>query len=284
MLKNQAWIRKAIDFFLYSSLYISLCGVLMTWQTIHLLQLSISNDYYWFVFFATICSYNFHWYLTSPAQHLTDRIRWSLQHKALHGLLYFAGVIGSVIFFYKLRHHWFALLFATLLTFLYSAPKIPLPYFRFLKQVAIGKTIFLSAVWTYVTAILPVFIAGLHFNHEMKWFAASRFFLIYGICILFDYRDRAEDKEEGIRTMVNYFDEAGVNRLFHFSVIAFVIFTIGLLFSSVSAFTIMILLIPGIILFALYKKAKMTDSDYFYYFVLDGLMMLSALLMAILSI
>ena len=60
---------------------------------------------------------------------------------------------------------------------------------------------------------------------QMKWFAASRFFLIYAICILFDYRDRADDKEDGIRTMVNYFDETGVNRLFLFTMFAFIIFT-----------------------------------------------------------
>lgn len=254
----------------------------MTWQSNYLSHLSISKDYYWFVFFATICSYNFHWYLTPQSETSADRTRWSLHHKNAHLIFYFAGVIGSIIFFYKLRQHWFALFFATLLTFLYSAPKIPLPYFRFLKQVAIGKTIFLSTVWTYVTAILPVFIAGQHFNHEMKWFAASRFFLIYCICILFDYRDRIDDKEDGIRTMVNYFDEAGVNRLFVFSFIAFVVFTIGLLFSGISLLAVLILIIPGIVLFSIYPQAKKSNSDYLYYFFLDGLMMLSALLMAIL--
>jgi 4-hydroxybenzoate polyprenyltransferase len=256
----------------------------MTWQSCHLLHLTISGDYYWFVFFASTCSYNFHWYLTHQSNSSTVRIQWSLRHKNTHLLFYFAGVIGSLIFFYKLRQHWFGLFFATLLTFLYSAPKIPLPYFRFLKQVAFGKTIFLSTVWTYVTGIMPVFIAGEHFNHEMKWFAASRFFLIYGICILFDYRDRADDKEEGIRTMVNYFDETGVNRLFVFSIIACIIFTFGLLFSSVSFLTVLILIIPAITLFSIYPLAKKSTSDYLYYFVLDGLMMLSALLMAVLSI
>jgi 4-hydroxybenzoate polyprenyltransferase len=278
------WIRKAFDYFLFSSIYISLCAVLMTWQSSHLLHLSFSTDYYCFVFFATICSYNFHWYLTPQSHNSVERTRWSLQHKNAHLLLYFAGVIGCIIFFYKLRHHWFALFFATLLTFLYSAPKIPLPYFRFLKQVAIGKTIFLTTVWTYVTAILPVFIAGQHFNHEMKWFAASRFFLIYGICILFDYRDRIDDREEGIKSMVNYFDEAGVNRLFVFSILAFIIFTAGLLFSGLSFPAVITLMIPGIILLAIYEKSKTSISDYLYYFILDGLMMLSALLMAILPI
>jgi 4-hydroxybenzoate polyprenyltransferase len=258
----------------------------MTWQSGYLLHMNIPSDYYGFVFFATLCSYNFHWYLTPPDFTDTYRSAWSIRHKSTHLVLYFIGVMGSLIFFSRLRDHWFALLFATFLTFLYSAPKIPLPYFRFLKQVAIGKTIFLTTVWTYVTAILPVFVSGFlhHYNHEMKWFAASRFFLIYAICIIFDYRDREDDRLDGIRTFVNYFDETVVNRLFIFSLIAFFIFTIVLVFSGISWIAVLVLLIPGIILLFIYNKAKLSVSDYLFYFVLDGLMMLSALLMAILPI
>ncbi len=41
---------------------------------------------------------------------------------------------------------------------------------------------------------------------------------------------------------------------------------------------ILLLLIPGIILAFLYPMARRNFSDYLYYFILDGLMMLSALL------
>jgi 4-hydroxybenzoate polyprenyltransferase len=257
----------------------------MTWQCSYLLQLAVPLDYYGFVFFATLCSYNFHWYLTPVSHSSGDRTRWSAHHKIAHLIFYFAGVAGAVFFFYKLRNHWLALFFATLLTFLYSAPKIPLPYFRFLKQVAVGKTIFLTSVWTYVTAILPVFVSGhKYFNHEMKWFAASRFFLIYAICILFDFRDRADDRKDGLRTLVNYFDETAVNRLFHFALLAFVLFSSGLLFSGVPVLTFTIIVMPGLILFGIFRHAKKSVSDYLYYFILDGLMMLSALLMALASI
>lgn len=278
-------LRKIFNFFLFSSIYISLCSVLMTWQTSHVLGLSYSYDFFWFVFFASICSYNFHWFLTPLSHKSPDRVQWTHDHKNAHLLFYFAGVIGSLIFFIKLREHWLALLFATFITFLYSAPKIPLPYFRFLKQVAIGKTTFLTMVWTYVTAIMPVFIANVpHFDHQMKLFAASRFFLIYGICILFDYRDRDDDRDEGIRSMITYLDEKGVNRLFLFSLIAFALFTLGLLFTGFSLLSVIVLLVPGFILAFLYPYAKRNFSDYLYYFVLDGLMMLSGLLMLILPI
>jgi 4-hydroxybenzoate polyprenyltransferase len=132
---------------------------------------------------------------------------------------------------------------------------------------------------------MPVFIANVpHFSHQMKLFAASRFFLIYGICILFDYRDREDDRDEGIRSMITYFDEKGVDRLFSFSMLAFVLFTLGLLFTGSSLLSVIVLLMPGFILVFLYPYAKRNFSDYLYYFVLDGLMMLSGLLMLILPI
>jgi hypothetical protein len=43
------------------------------------------------------------------------------------------------------------------------------------------------------------------------------------------------------------------------------------------------LLIPGVIVALLYKYAKKTATDYFYYFFLDGLMMFSAVLLYIFS-
>jgi hypothetical protein len=48
--------------------------------------------------------------------------------------------------------------------------------------------------------------------------------------------------------------------------------------------TVLLIILPGTILFFLFQPAKKSDSDYLYYFVLDGLMMLSAILMAIASI
>jgi len=75
-----------------------------------------------------------------------------------------------------------------------------------------------------------------------------------------------------------------VNRLFLFSLIAFALFTLGLLFTGFSLLSVIVLLVPGFILAFLYPYAKRNFSDYLYYFVLDGLMMLSGLLMLILPI
>ncbi len=183
-----------------------------------------------------------------------------------------------------MRQHWLALCFGALLTFLYSAPKLPQPIFRDLKRIAVGKTLFLALVWMYVTTMLPVFVAHQPWTGACTLFACNRFFLIYAICILFDYRDREDDKAEGVRSLITYFNEKGIDTHFFFSLTAFAAATIGLAAWHVPALILLILLIPGIIVAALYRRAKKNFSDYLYYFVLDGLMMFSGLLMLIFQI
>src|SRR5215813_8742206 len=130
-------------------------------QTYQLLLHSEPDNYLMgFIFSATICSYSFHWYLTSGSLVESPRIEWLKEHRTFHLMLFFIGSSGSVFFFFLLLPHWYWLGLSAIITFLYSAPKIPHPWFRSLRKIAIGKTIFLTLVWTYVTAILPVIIAN----------------------------------------------------------------------------------------------------------------------------
>jgi 4-hydroxybenzoate polyprenyltransferase len=237
-----------------------------------------------FVFFSTICSYNFHWYLTPESLTSSRRIQWTQHHKGLHLIFYFIGLIGSAVCFFMMREHWIAMAFAAFVTFLYSAPKLPQDFFKALKEIAIGKTIFLAIVWTYVTTMLPIFVQGKNWQMEYSLFACSRFFLIYAICIPFDYRDREDDKQAGVRSMITLLNERGIDYLFFFSLLLFAVTTTMLSLYNYSVYAIIILLIPGLITALLYNYSKKNFSDYLYYFVLDGLMMLSALLMMIFGI
>jgi 4-hydroxybenzoate polyprenyltransferase len=142
----------------------------------------------------------------------------------------------------------------------------------------VGKTIFLAFVWMYVTTFLPIAIDNNHWNMASLLFCSSRFFLIYAICIIFDYRDRDYDRRDGIRTLITYFNEAGINNLFALSLAVFVLSTIGLYFYGFTPLIIGLLLVPGVIVAVIYPMSKKNFSDYLYYFVLDGLMMFSSLL------
>lgn len=275
-------LQRLLSFFVFSNLFIAFCAVIMAIQSYRLLlQQAPNNQLLLFIFFSTICSYSFHWYLTAESVLPSPRIVWTKKFRQLILLFFVVGLSGVVVFFVLLIQYWQWLLFAAAITFLYSAPKIPHPLFKALRKVALGKTIFLAMVWMYVTTILPLVLAGQPWRNDFTLFIIGRFFLVYAICILFDYRDREDDKATGIRSLITYLDLKGITRLFAFSLLVFSASTLALLQYDYKPLTVAVLLLPGIITAGLYKYATRHFTDMLYYFVLDGLMALSGLLMLI---
>ena len=269
-------------FIVYSNLFIAVSAVAMVHQTYSFLLDSPDNPFLLlFVFFATICSYSFHWYLPSHASVSSPRTEWTKKYRYILVILFFIGLAGALVTFFYLLPYWPWLVFSAVITFLYSAPKLPQQHFKALRKMALGKTIFLALVWMHVTTILPIVISAGPWQGYFTLFIISRFFLIYAICIIFDYRDREDDKKAGIRSLITYFSERGITILFIFSLMIFFLSTLGLLFYDHSIPDITILIIPGVITAALYNYARKNFSDILYYFVLDGLMALSAFIMLI---
>jgi 4-hydroxybenzoate polyprenyltransferase len=235
-----------------------------------------ANSLYYllFAFSGTICSYNFHWYLTGADENAVGRARWSIEHKKLHLVLFVLGLIGAAIAFFHLHEYWDWLAVAALLTFLYSAPMIPFPSFRWLKEVAVGKTAFLAFAWTHVTVNIPIVLAGNSWTTEHYMFSINRFFFIFSICILFDYRDRDGDYKLGIRSLITQITEKGVNVIYWFTQ-ALVVATGLSLLIWMSWIYVAILLAPTIILCIWYNYFKRSNADFIFYFLLDGFMMIS---------
>src|SRR5215216_3789100 len=94
-------LKSVFDFFLFTSLYIACCAVIMMYQT-YTLIIGKPVDLYLsaFAFFSTVCSYNFHWALTPHSVAPSHRLRWDEKHKKYHLLLSVAGLTGSAIFFF----------------------------------------------------------------------------------------------------------------------------------------------------------------------------------------
>ena len=237
-----------------------------------------SSAYYLlFAFSGTLCSYNFHWYLTRFNSNAAGRAKWSLEHRNVHLALCIAGLIGAGYALLHLLAYWDWLALAAFLTFMYSAPMIPLRSFQWLKKIAVGKTAFLAFAWTHVTVNIPVVLTGNEWTTDHYIFAINRFFFIFSICILFDYRDRDEDFRTGIRSMVTQMTEQGVNIVFWATQALVLITTIALMRDEHWIFFV-ILIFPSVLLAFGYRYFKRSDSDFVYYFILDGLMMISGLL------
>jgi 4-hydroxybenzoate polyprenyltransferase len=276
---------KLFRFFIYSNFFIASCAILMVYQTCHLVLHRPPDLYFvFFVFFASLCSYSFHWHLTPDMDSNSSRLHWLRHHRVVHTVLFFIGLAGVSATGIYLLKYWPWLLLSAFITFLYSAPKIPHPWFRALRKVAVGKTIFLAFVWMHVTTLLPLVVSDEPWRTDFTLFACSRFFLIYAICILFDYRDREYDISVGIRSLITLMSERTVVVLFLLSLLLFAISTIAMLNYGYSWPAVAVLLIPGLLTGALYRRAIKDRSDILYYFILDGLMALSSLLMVLLGI
>ncbi|RYY62209.1 MAG: hypothetical protein EOO05_03625 [Chitinophagaceae bacterium] len=268
-------------FFIFSNLFISCCATAMAWLTCDILGLPVNSNALAFIFFATLCSYSFHWMLTTEWLGNTPRSNWQKSLPFIHPLLLVAAMAGTAWFGWKLAAHWPFLLLVAFLTFLYSAPKIPHPFFLVLRRIALGKTLFLTIVWTMVTTLLPVIDSGRVWPAGTLLFLLNRFFLIYAICILFDLRDVDYDRKHGIRSLITWLSADRVRQLFFLSILLFMATGTGLLAFGQDLLPVTCLLVPGIITAFLYRRATTDRSDLLFYFVLDGLMALPAALLAL---
>ena len=194
-------------------------------------------------------------------------------------MLLWAGLIGSTAFLLiSFEKYWGWFMPVLLLTFLYSAPKLPFSFFKSVGKFIVAKTLLLSIVWTYVTTVLPFIIYGGNWQTSYINFCLYRFSLITAICILFDIRDKDYDLPAGIQNLVIWFPLQIVKAIF-WSMIALNLVATGLMILYNAGWvSILTMLIPTIILVTLFKPALKTNNDYLFYFVLDGLMALSTVL------
>lgn len=272
-------LRSCWTFFIYSNLFMASCAVLMTAQSGLLFTPTGYNpSLLFFVFSATLCSYSFHWYFTGTSAIITPRVSWLQQYRWVHVLFFFAGMAGTLFYLQYFIQYWPWIAGSMIATFLYTAPKTPFRPLQELRKLALGKTIFLAAVWTYVTTVLPFVMEEAPWTRSMTLFTISRYFFVYMICILFDYRDRTDDKNAGIRSLITYMEPTGIRRLFLFSFGIFLTATIGLYSYGFAITDTAFIVLAGLIVLVLYRRATRDFSDMLYYFVLDGLMAFSSLL------
>lgn len=248
----------------------------MAYQTAYLFHLPRLYPFYGFVFCGTVCSYNTHWAFTPKLFQNPISGKKGLDQipVKVHLALAILALTGAFIFVVLLWPHWFWLAGAALLSTLYTAPKIPLPITRFLQKKAYGKTIFLTLAWTYITAVLPLLLTDTPFEWPHILFCVNRFYLIYPICILFDLRDRASDRKEGIKSMITEFSLPAIDVIYWGSLVVYFATSLALLFY----FPIPVVLafgVPGLILAFWYAWFKKQAADWVYNFALDGLMVFS---------
>ncbi len=266
------------NYLIFGNVFIAVCAVLMSYYTFAVFDEPVSLILLGFIFFASISSYSFHSFLPTTEKEYSEKVKWGLKRRKYFLFLLIICSVGAAAFLFFLKQDLKLILALLLFTVLYSSPKIKFEKFTFFKRFGTAKTIYLAAIWTLVTVSLPLSAMDTNTDNAGILFFANRFFLIYAICILFDLKDKEYDIRRGIKSIITILDDKKVELLFYICIILFFISSLVFYIFRNSGSVVLTLITPGALLLFLFQRSKETKSDYWFSFVLDGIMTLSPVL------
>lgn len=275
---------KWLHFILSHSIFIAVCATALTFQTALLLKCSISLYVYGFVFFATLCSYNFYWVLSKLSFASKENIQGIIKSQAVSYLLLFISSVGFLYCFLQSSIPLHVVITAISLTMLYAIPLLPVSFLKFTRRAGVLKTILLAFTWAYVTVIIPLQKEYGLLNSADLFIISRRFLFMLMLCIIFDNRDKDLDKIRGLRSLATDLSPSILRTLIYF--IFILLFSSNLLFRNygISLPQSIALQVSTIALLFVYLYSGKKQGYLFYYFFVDGMMLFSALATYIASI
>ena len=278
-------LQRFFYFLLFGSIFISLCAVAMCMETNILLHLSYNSvGFYVFVFGATLVQYNLHYVSKTVAIDGSPRLHWSRHQKQTHYILIGFGI--CMILYGLLTfplHHYVVLLILGVIGFIYSFPIIPVRGTRKrLKDFGLLKIITLSLMWTLVTVWFPA--NQLVFDSTIFLFVfIKRFIFIFILCLVFDIRDASVDAPHGIHTLPVILGTRKAYFICYGLLVLLLCINLAEFFwirgEFILAFLISIIATAGVV-----RYSQKNNSDVTCLFGVDGMMLLQALLVWLLSL
>jgi len=268
---------KWLSFIFSHSIFVSLCSVALCYQTVLLLGYNGNVYLYLLVFFSTLASYNMYWMLSrwrfGTGVHKTAlKEGWS---NLIMLILASAGIVVSFLFIPRV---WIWLSGSVLFTLLYSLPLWPVKIPFRLKEFGFLKTSLLALAWAYTTVFVPAGLADAEFDIRVWMIFLTRFLFMLMLCIMFDSRDAQIDRIHSLKTLATDLTPSAIKILM---LITFTLYmVVGLIFRSVfndMPQTIAFLAV-GMVTFLVYLRSLKEKGYFFYYFMVDGLMLFSSLL------
>ena len=269
-------LRQIFDFYINSSIHVSLAVVSMSWLTLLEFQALNDKSILYFIFFASVTGYNFVKFFGLAKFH----------HRSLANWLKFIQVFSLISFilmcYYAFQIHikTFIYLFGLgLITFLYAIPFLPRRFLfdekQNLRSVGGIKIYVIALVWTGVTVFIPLINNGVNISEEVYLTALQRFVFVIVLTLPFEIRDLRFDSLK-LATIPQKIGERltkiiGVILLMIFYALEF-FKTEGVLKEH------LVLLLITLITFFLLVKAKVNQGKYYSGFWVEGIPILWLLL------
>lgn len=282
-----------LDFLLFSNLFIAFCAVAQGLVTYYLLKLPADKSVLSFVFFSTLLVYNLSMLLSKPKDPQKSpfkRVRWIFSHhRLIISITLIAGLcVIPVALLYLSFQAKLLMSFVGIIALAYNLPFLTINQKKIGLRNLPGIKLFLIAlVWSVSCVLLPIVELENKYGisvslSETLLLVAKRFLFICAITIPFDIRDLFQDKLYELKTIPVMLGEKKAwifcQALLGAYLILLVLFTKAINLEVIGiALTIFI---TGWLIF----KSNLKKNEYYYFFYLDGTMLLQFVILFICKI
>nr|WP_039450039.1 hypothetical protein [Pedobacter glucosidilyticus] len=285
-------LRKFLDFLLFSNVFIALGAVAQGLVTYHLLNIKPVYTILAFLFFATLTIYNFSILIQKPQDYLNSpyrRVRWIFSHYRLNISITLIAVLSLIPLFFLLSFASKVLLcLLGLVSFGYSLPLFSVNNKKFgLRNIPGLKLFLIATVWSVSTVALPILeINELHISfislQDTTLLTAKRFLFVAAITVPFDIRDLFQDKNSDLKTIPTIFGE---NKAYLFCQFLLALYLV-MLFVFNDGFNASFFGLMFTIVLAgwLILKSTWEKNEYYYFFYLDGTLILQYLMLLLFNL
>ena len=277
----------AFDFLLFSNIFMALCAVAQALLTFYLIGSKPVYPVIGLLFTSTLGIYNFCILISKPPnpdKSAQKRVRWFFSHYRLMVTLTIVSILSLVPLFFLISFSSkILLIFLAILSFAYGLPLFSVGDKKFgLRNIPGLKLFLITLVWTMSCVLLPVLEAqAAHFAsismRDTTILIAKRFLFIAAIAIPFDIRDLFEDKQFGLKTIPVAWGEKNAY-LFCQALLAGYLVLLFLFRNKGFDMDFLALTLSVMLTGWLIFRSKWEKNEYYYFFYLDGVLILQYLL------
>ncbi len=266
----------------------ALCAVAQGLVTFYLIGAKPVFPVLGLLFTSTLGVYNFCILLAKPNPAEPSpykRIRWFFSHYRLMVTLTIVSLLSLIpLFFLMAIESRIMLVFLSVISFCYGLPLFTIGDQKFgLRNIPGLKQFLITLVWASSTVLLPVLEAQhLHIStismRDVTILFAKRFLFIAALTVPFDIRDLFHDRKSGLKTVPVVWGEKNAY-LFCQVLLAGYIILLFLFRDNGFNPDFFALTLTAILTGWLIFKSKWEKDEYYYFFYLDGVLILQFLIL-----
>ncbi len=256
-------VKALFNFYLDASIHVALAVVFLLLVTGLLLSVEISNHLVSFVFFSTICGYNFIKYGVEAEKYILVANKY---HKNIQLFSFVSFLICFYNLFFLNYKTIIGILVLLILTGLYAIPV--LPQVKKFRDLGVLKILPVALVWAGITVILPFLEINSPINWDICIETIQRILIVLILLIPFEIRDLKNDAPE-LKTLPQRYGVTTSKIIGAFGVLLF--FALNYLKDTITVFDMYAKGILFLVLGGLMFVTKRNQNTYFASFWVESI-------------